>query len=416
MPKPRTSRPTAVRRAAKLAADADGHLPQPNTQRALQLVMRMMAIPGRSGEESKVVDFVTEKLRRAGAPAGAVVTDGAWKRTPLGGNVGNLIFKLPGTCRGPRRVLMAHLDTVPICVGSKPVLKGRYVHSADPQSGLGADDRAGAAVVLNTALEILRRKLPHPPLTFFWSVQEEVGLYGARNVPLRALGAPRLAFNWDGGNACKLTVGATGGYRIEIEVEGRASHAGGAPERGISAIAIASLAIAELVQNGWHGDIRKNGSLGTSNVGVIHGGAATNVVPNLVELRAEARSHQPKFRRRIVREIESAFRRAARSVRSADGATGRVRFEGRLDYEAFKLDLDEPCVLAAAQAVRAIGAEPEFAIANGGLDANWMTRRGIPTVSMGCGQMNPHTVDEQLDVATFHEACRIALRLATDTA
>jgi len=42
------------------------------------------------------------------------------------------------------------MDTVPICVGAKPVRKGNVVRSADPKTGLGADDRAGVAVVLNT--------------------------------------------------------------------------------------------------------------------------------------------------------------------------------------------------------------------------------------------------------------------------
>ena len=97
--------------------------------------------------------------------------------------------------------------------------------------------------MLNSALEILMRGLPHPPLTFCWFVQEEVGLHGSRQVKKSMLGKPRLAFNWDGGSPYKLTIGATGSYRLAIEVEGLAAHAGMAPESGVSAIAIASLAI-----------------------------------------------------------------------------------------------------------------------------------------------------------------------------
>ena len=75
-----------------------------------------------------------------------------------------------------------------------------------------------------------------------------------------------------------------------------ASHAGVCPEQGVSAIAIASLAIADLVRGGWHGLVEKGKSRGTSNVGFIHGGEATNVVTDRVTLKAEARSHDPKFR------------------------------------------------------------------------------------------------------------------------
>jgi len=388
---------------------------EPDTRRALDLVIKLMAIPGRSGDEAGVAGFIERRLREAGAPAAAVRRDAVHRRTPVGGNTGNLVLRLRGTRRAPRRMLSAHMDTVPICLGARPVLRGKRIHSADPSTGLGADDRAGVAVVLATALEILTRRLPHPPLTFCWFVQEEVGLHGSRRVTKSLLGRPRLAFNWDGGSPYKVTIGATGSYRLTIEVKGVAAHAGVAPESGVSAIAIASLAIADLERSGWHGQIRKGGRLGTSNVGTIHGGETTNVVADRVVMRAEARSHDPSFRKRIVREIERAFARAAREVKSASGARGRVSVQRQLDYESFRLRDDDPCIEIAERAVRSLGCEPERAVANGGIDANWTNRHGIPTVSLGCGQVAPHTTREALDVERFREACRIALRLATAT-
>lgn len=379
------------------------------------MVMELMAIPGTSGHEAAVAEYIADKLRAAGASAAAIRRDNAHKKTPIAGEVGNLVFQMPGTVRAPRRLLMAHMDTVPICVGSKPVRKGEIVRSADPKTGLGADDRAGVAVVLNTAIEILHRKLPHPPLTFFFPIQEEVGLHGARHANLALLGKPRLAFNWDGGAAEKVTTAATGGYRLQIEIEGLAAHAGAAPEMGVSAIAIASLAIADLVRDGWHGLIEKGSNRGTSNVGVIHGGEATNVVTDHVELKAEARSHDKKFRKQIVEVIEEAFRNAASHVRNLHGKCGSVRFVGRQDYEAFRLSDNEPSVVAAERAVRAVGLEPQRATSNGGLDANWMTAHGFPTVTLGCGQMQIHTTSEFLDIGAFQRACQVALLLATDT-
>jgi tripeptide aminopeptidase len=150
-------------------------------------------------------------------------------------------------------------------------------------------------------------------------------------------------------------------------------------------------------------------------VGVIRGGDATNVVTDHVFIRAEARSHDRKFRRLIVKEIKQAFQRALKKVVSADGKRGRMNWTGRLDYDSFRLQTSEPCVQVAQTAVRSLGLEPELAIANGGLDANWTTRHGIPTVSLGCGQLNAHTVNEQLDLEQFHNACQVALTLATGT-
>ena len=383
-------------------------------QSAAGLVMDLLALPGKSCEESQVAEFVRQRLQQAGADESATVHDTAHQRTPQPGEVGNLIFQLPGTRPGPRRLLSAHLDTVPLCAGARPQLEGRRIKPADSHTALGADNRAGCAAILNAALEILKNDLPHPPLTFCWFVQEEIGLQGARCLDVELLGEPKLAFNWDGGIATNLVVGATGGYRMDIDVLGLASHAGAAPNLGVSAIAIASLAVADLHRQGWHGLIEKDGRYGTSNVGGFHGGDATNVVAEKVSLIAEARSHDPEFRREIVQAIEAAFENAAKEVVSGAGAVGSVRFQGRLDYESFKIPDDAPSVRAARRAAQTVGREPQLAIANGGLDANWLAKHGIPAVSLGCGQMNQHTVQEMLDLDEFEDACRIALLLATE--
>jgi tripeptide aminopeptidase len=414
----KTTPPRRSRTADKQVVVTETHAatgPEPDLARALELVLELMPIPGKSCEEALIADAVEAKLLAAGVDRSWIQRDTAHERTPTPGQTGNLILKLPGTRRGPRRMLSAHLDTVPVCLGCRPVCADGVIRSADPQTGVGADNRAGVATILTAALEIVRQQLPHPPLTFCWFVQEEIGLHGSRCVDRRLLGNPTAAFNWDGGPPEKLTIGATGGCRMDIDVAGLASHAGVAPERGVSAIAIASLAIAELVENGWHGLVVKGRKKGTSNVGVIQGGDATNVVTDRVHLRAEARSHDPAFRQRIVDEIDKAFQRAAKRVKSSTGHRGSVELRARIDYESFLLPADSPCVLAAADAARAVGLKPFEAVANGGLDANWISRHGIPTVTLGCGQINPHMVTEALDVTGFEQACRIALRLATSS-
>lgn len=397
----------------KLSPNPASRLPTPNQARAQQLVMELMAIPGKSGDEGAVADYIRRKLIVGGAPTESIKTDDSTKRTLIAGNTGNLIFKLPGTTKAPRRMLSAHMDTVPICVGCQPKIDGEYVRSANPATGLGGDDRAGAATILTAALEILEHKLPHPPLTFCWFVQEEIGLSGARHIQQSLLGKPAMCFNWDGGAPEKVTIGATGGYRMLIEIEGVASHAGVCPERGVSAIAIASLAIADLARGGWHGLVQKGRNRGTTNVGFIHGGEATNVVTDRVSLKAEARSHDPKFRAKIIAQIEKAFQSAAKEIKSSEGRRGSVKIEGRLDYESFLVDGKSQCVSLAEAAVAAAGRTPQQSISNGGLDANWLNAHGIPTVTLGCGQMNVHMTSEMLDLTAYRDACQIALRLAT---
>ena len=384
-----------------------------NEKAAISRVTKMMAIPGKSGKERAIADFIKSELQKAGVPASAIQHDSAHRKSHLGGEVGNLIVKLPGTVKRPRRLLMGHIDTVPLCVGCRPVRDGDLIRPKDPTTALGGDNRAGAGVVLTTALEILKRKLPHPPLTLLWPVQEEVGLVGARHVGVSKLGNPKLSFNWDGGPPNMLVVGATGDVNIEVEVSGIASHAGAHPEDGVNAAAIASLAIADLTRDGWHGLIQKGRNSGTSNIGSISGGEATNVVMPNVHVRAEARSHDPKFRQRIVNQFRKTFQKAARELQNSAGKRGSVEFESSLKYESFKINLSEPSVEAAKSVMESLGMEPEYRISNGGLDANWMTANGIPTVTMGCGQQGIHTVDEKLNIESFLLACRVAMRLAT---
>ncbi|MGL4514803.1 MAG: M20/M25/M40 family metallo-hydrolase [Lacipirellulaceae bacterium] len=382
---------------------------------ALDLVCQLMAIPGGSGDEGAVMRFVAERLTAEGAGPDPLKFDTAHKRSPIGGQVGNAVFLLAGKPRAPRRLFAAHTDTVPVCLGAKPVVRGDEVASADPTTGLGADDRAGVGVLLTTAIGLLRagKQLAHAPLTFLLAVQEERGLYGVRHMNVAMLKKPALAFNFDGGSPTKVIVGATGGYKGTIRVHGVPSHAGIAPEQGVSAIAIASLAVADLVENGWHGLVEKRGKRGTSNLGAIEGGVATNVVAEHATLRFEARGHDRAFRERIIKQYEKAFARAAKNVRSSTGKRGSVVFEGRLDYEAFELSRDEPSVVEAIAALEAEGISPELKVSNGGLDANWLAAHGVPAVTLGCGQRNIHTTEERLDIAQYHTARRVAWRLAT---
>ncbi|GAA4432557.1 M20/M25/M40 family metallo-hydrolase [Bremerella cremea] len=383
-------------------------------ERALELVLALMAIPGKSGLEAEVAAKVQQELTLAGLSADALMFDTAHQKCPIPeSTTGNLIVKLDGERPLPRRMLMAHMDTVPICVGARPVVQGNQVVSQDNHTGLGADDRAGVAAVLFAATEILREGTTHGPLTFLFTVQEEIGLHGAKNLDPAMLGSPELAFNWDGGDPTKLTVGAIGGYRMTIDIRGHASHAGVAPEKGVSAITVAGLAIAKLHAAGLLGKIDQGDLKGTSNIGVIEGGNATNVVADRVQLRAEVRSHVTSSIEFFVRRFEEAFRQAATEVTNTEGQHALVQFNGNLNYEAFKMGEETPSVQLAKRVLNDLGHKPFASIANGGLDANWMFRHGIPTVTLGCGQHNQHMVTEMLDIEQFYIACEVALQIAS---
>ena len=174
-----------------------------------------------------------------------------------------------------------------------------------------------------------------------------------------------MGFNFDGGSASNVIIGAVGADRWQVEIFGRASHAGVAPERGISATMILALALADVKAGGWFGKVVKGKRQGTSNVGPVTGGDgrpagdATNVVTDYVHVRGESRSHDAKFFKEITKAYKAAFEKAAKRVTNSDGKSGRVKFKAETDYYPFRMKDSLPVVKRAVAAVSGIGGNAE---------------------------------------------------------
>lgn len=388
---------------------------------AVGRLMRFLAIEGVTGQEAAIGRDIGAALKEIGVPSRAIRFDKAHAQIPMPTETGNLIVEIAGRGKlrdAPRLLFMTHMDTVPLCAGAKPKRQGAKIVN-DAKTALGGDNRAGCAVLVTLATELAAQKLDHPPLTLLFTVREESGLWGARFVNLADLGDAKLAYNFDGRYANAVTIGAVGADRWEVEIMGRASHAGGAPERGISSTIILAEALADVRRGGWFGKVVKGDRVGTSNVGPVMGadggsaGQATNVVTDFVRVRGESRSHDAKFFREITNAYKAAFVAAAARITNSDGKAGRIKFTTHTDYHPFRLKETLPVVKRAIEGVTAAGLKPDVRAANGGLDANWLTRNGLPTVTFGVGQVEPHTTDEWLDLNEFENACRIAVTLAT---
>jgi tripeptide aminopeptidase len=385
---------------------------------AVDRLQRFLAVEGVTGHEKAIARAVARELESVGVPRRAIRHDNAHQRIPLPTQTGNLLVSLPGTQSGPRLLFSAHLDTVPLCAGVVPE-RGRDRILSRGDTALGGDDRTGVACLVTLAATLLQHKLPHPPLTLLFTVREESGLFGARHLDPADLGSPVMGFNVDGRLPADLTVGAVGAERWEVEIIGRAAHAGVHPEQGISATMVMALALAEVHRGGWFGKVHQADGDGTSNVGRVAGrdgksaGEATNVVTDYVHLHGESRSHDARFAKTITRAYRAAFTNAAEQISNDKGRKAKVKFSARLDYHPFRLKEDAPVVRHAQAAALRAGLQPTLRIGNGGLDANWLVRHGIPTITFGAGQNNIHTTDEYVEVPAFLAGCRMALALAT---
>lgn len=385
--------------------------------RALGYLMRFLSVEGTPGKEARIGREIVTALLELGVPRESLRFDDAHKRIPLATETGNLIATVQGQGERPGRLFIAHRDTVELCAGCDPRIQGDRVVSAS-STALGGDDRAGVACLVSTVAELKRRRLPHPPLTLLFTVREESGAWGARCLNPDSLSNFEMAFNFDGPSPAGFFTGAVGAAIWKAEVFGKAAHAGLHPEQGISAPLVVAVALAAAQRRGWWGKIRRNGREGTSNVGRVCGrdggcvGGPANVVADYAAVEGEARSHDAAFIPRIVAAFRRSFHYALSKTRNQEGRQGRTSFQSETLYEPFRLSEDSPVVRLALDRSRAIGLTPAPRIANGGLDANWLVSRGLPTVTVGVGQRNVHTRDEYLYIPDFLSACELALALA----
>lgn len=353
-----------------------------------ELLIELCAIPSVSLDERAIVDRLRRELEALGA---SVREDDAGQS--LGGTAGNLIAELPGG-RPERVMLNAHVDTVPLVPGVplEPIAvpaddsEGeRVIVRCRERQVLGADDKAGVAVVMRLVRRAAASAFEsRPTLVAVFTVAEERGLQGAQALDVAALRAD-LGFVFDGEVAVgEVIAAAVYKQALTLRVRGRRAHAALEPERGVHAIAAA----AEVVRSfplGRDGDV-------VANLGRIEGGGASNVVPDEVLLTGEARAFDGAELVALLDRIEVRARAAAQAL----GA--EVRLEHERLYDGYDLSEDATPFAWLRRVAAAHGIEVRKVRSIGGSDTNVFNQRGLPTVNVGVGMHDIHSVDEWIDV------------------
>lgn len=360
-----------------------------DAKRLLGGFLQMIEIDSPSKEEGELVRHLASLFERIGAQTH--IDDSA---TETGSDTGNLIATLPGDLPGTL-VLSAHLDTVDPCRGVEAEIVDGKVCSLGATI-LGADDKAGIAIALEAMRTVADSGRPHPTIKAVLTVQEEVGLLGAKALSAEdASGDLVLVLDSDGAPGT-IVVGAPFHHTFVATFTGRAAHSGVSPEKGVSAITAASRAIASL-------DWGRHSELTTSNVGKISGGIATNIVAPSCAVEGECRSLDGASAQARRDLIDSAFRSAAAEV-----GTG-LEMDWTLEYEGFNRSEDDPSVLFVAASARSIGLEPVYLRSGGGSDANVFAGHGFPVLVLGIGMQGFHTLDESIAIADLVDATRLVL-------
>lgn len=352
-----------------------------NEERLVQTFLDLVAIDSPSGEEAAI----SEELARRFAALGATDLERDEHH--------NLIARFPGTRPGDYLMLSAHMDTVGKDRGIKPQIRDGVIYS-DGTTILGADDKSGVAAILEVVHSLAEDGATHPPLEAVISVSEEVGLTGARALDKSRLKARRGYVLDAGGPNGVIVTSAPSQDGLEVKVHGRTAHAGAEPEKGVNAIRVASEAISAM-------PLGRIDAETTANIGVIQGGVATNIVPDYVFVKGEARSRDDLKLAGQTAAMAAAFQEAA----ERNGA--RVEFKIKRMYTTYKLADDHPVVAAAVAAVEQFGWAPRITASGGGTDANIYAEHGIHCAIISTGMAQVHTPNEHIAIADMVNAARL---------
>ena len=358
-----------------------------NKERLINYFMDLVKIPSPSWKEDGVLDYIINTVNGYKADVNKIKCGDSY----------NLLIRLNGNITKIPVLFSAHMDTVLPCENVNPVLTKNKITS-DGTTILGADDKAAIAVFLEVIACLKERNLPHGPVEFLLSCAEEVGLYGIKGFDLSLLKS-KYAFVFDSeGSIGSVILKAPYQTNFDIKIKGKAAHAGIAPEKGISAIRIAS----EIITKIPHGRIDQET---TVNVGIVSGGKATNIVAEDALIALEARS----INRNKLKSIESKIENIARNVTEKNKA--KIKFSKKLEYSGYEIKESDKIVQILENAFQKIKIKPVYKSSGGGSDTNIINTSGVKAVNLSIGMNDVHTKKENIKIKDFVDGTRLVLAI-----
>ncbi|MBU0996194.1 MAG: M20/M25/M40 family metallo-hydrolase [Proteobacteria bacterium] len=370
-----------------------------NRNRLADLFKFLAEIDSISKEEGRIAKELENILSSLGA---SVTFDDAGEK--VNGEVGNLVARLEGNADVPPILLSGHMDTVKPGKGVKAILKDG-VFTSDGTTILGADDKSALAIIIETIRVLTENNLPFGPLEIVFTICEEIGLLGAKNMDFSLITA-KSGYILDSTDRDGIVTRSPTAYKFRINIHGKDAHAGAAPEKGVNAISVAAHAISKL-------EIGRIDHETTCNIGKIQGGMATNVVPSLVTIEGEARSMNPLKVEKVMANVLNTFKETVESFRknSPDTHLPALDIATELEFPGTDIPDNHPVVKLAQQASKNLGHALKPVTIGGGADANIFFGKGIITGVLCPGMTDPHTVRESVKVDDMVFAVRQLLEI-----
>ena len=356
-----------------------------NRERLVDTFCNLARIDSPSGEEEEIARHLVGRLEALGL---TVVRD----------DYGNIIASDGGE---DPLILSAHMDTVEPGRGVVPSVDGERIVS-DGTTILGGDCKAGVAAILEALESINEDNVARRSIEVAFTREEEIGLVGARNLDFSLLiGTEAVVFDGEGPPS-QITSSSPEYIGFEVEITGRAAHAGVEPEKGLSAIRIAAEIITRFPQGRLDDET-------TFNVGLIEGGTVRNAVPESTTIRGEFRSRNIESLDGIRMQVDEVLGQVRKLYPEAE-----IDSHLHTEFVAYTLSEDEPAVTIVTEALRSLGLEPTMQPSGGGTDGNVFRLNDISAVVVGMADHGMHTVREYVTIPDLVDAahlCETLLRV-----
>ena len=361
-------------------------------EKIVEEFLELVKINSDTRNERAMADILTQKLTDLGC---AVKEDHVG--AVIGGTTGNLYAVLPGSMPGSI-LLTAHMDRVPNGENIEPAINDGVISTAG-DTILAADDVAGISTILDCLRRLQASNKPYCTVEILFTVSEEVGLAGSRNLDYSMIHS-KIAYVFDSsGRVGRIINSAPSKADIIIEIYGKTAHAGNEPEKGIDAAKIAGMILAEIPTGRLDPD-------SVSNFPIIRTNAkATNVVCDHTEIIGEARSRVHKKLEDYLNDISNITQTIARKT----GST--IETKCTMDVYAFHVPEEDTAIQNAVYAMKKLQITPTVTPGGGCMDANWFNKYGIRAIGLATGYMANHTTNEHLYIEDLKMSGQLAEEL-----
>jgi tripeptide aminopeptidase len=279
--------------------------------------------------------------------------------------------------------------------------KGATIITTDGTTLLGADNKAGVAVIMEAAGHLLAHpEIPHGSIRICFTCDEEIG-HGVDHVDLKKLGA-LVGYTLDGSGFGEIDVETFSADLALVTVSGVNIHPSIGKGRMVNAVRIAGMFLDRLPRQVLSPETT-DGRDGFLHPYRIEGGVAEVVIRILLR----------DFDTPKLAEKAELLRTVARSV-TADFPQAKIDVTVTPQYRnmADGLKKEPRAVTLAEEAMKRAGLEPKKTIVRGGTDGSRLTEIGLPTPNLSTGEHNPHSPLEWTCLEEMELAVKVLVELA----